>query len=242
MSLHIFSPLTPKIILAVGAHADDIDGGAACTIAQWIKDGAIVYYAVVTDGSRGSSSPDINESELIAEREAEQRAAAQLLGVKDVFFLGHEDGALEVTMELKGQLVELIRKLKPDTVLSLDPTESFVSELGFINHPDHRATGQATLDAVYPLARDCLSFPEQCEEGGLEPYKVDHVLLINVGGPNYLVDISDSFDLKLQTLQKHASQTDDTATIQIITRHAEHLGRKLGVQYAEGFTRIDITE
>lgn len=241
MTTHTFQTLHPKIILAIGAHADDIDGGAACSIATWIQSGATVYYLVITDGSRGSSSPDITKEELIAQREAEQRAAAQALGVKDVFFLGYEDGALEVTMELKGKLVEHIRKLKPDTVITLDPTVSFISELGFINHPDHRAAGQATLDAVYPLARDHLSFPEQCENG-LETHKVEHVLLINADTPNYFVDTSDTFDTKLTAMRKHASQTNETATLQIITRHAEHIGRKLGTQYAEGFVRIDITE
>jgi LmbE family N-acetylglucosaminyl deacetylase len=229
-------PLQPKVVLAIGAHADDIDFSAACCIAQWIQAGAVVHYLIVTDGGKGSTDPHTKPAELAAVREKEQRQAADVLGIQEVHFFGYEDGALEVTMELKGRIVQLIRKLKPDTVITWDPTVKYVSELGFINHPDHCATGQATMDSVYPLARDHLSFPDQ----DLAPHKVQHLLLINPERPNYFVDVTHTFDAKLQALKRHTSQVASGPLFERLKEYSAHIGKMTDCTYAEGFVRIDI--
>jgi LmbE family N-acetylglucosaminyl deacetylase len=236
-----FEPYVPERVLAVGAHADDIDFGASGSIAKWARDGAHIEYLVITDGSKGSADRAMTKDQLVATREAEQRAAAESLGAKDVHFLRYEDGALEVTQDLKRDIVRIIRSVKPDTVVVMDPTMVYSSQLGSINHSDHRAAGQATLDAVYPLARDHLAFPELLDQAKLEPHKVAHVLLMNFEKQNCFVDISGTFDLKLEGLFKHASQISDTEKIRsMLETRAAELGRQAGVQYAEGFVRIDV--
>jgi LmbE family N-acetylglucosaminyl deacetylase len=202
------APFTPKVALMVGAHADDIDFGASGTVAKWVKEGAEVHYLVITDGCKGSSDPAMTPERLTAVREREQRDAAETLGAKGAHFLHYEDAALEVTSQLKKDIVRIIRQVRPDTVVVMDPTFVYSSEAGIINHSDHRAAGQATLDAVYPLARDRMTFPDLLEEG-LEPHKVIHVLLMNWSESNYYVDISDVFDTKIAGLFKHASQIPD---------------------------------
>jgi len=233
-------PYQPKRILAIGAHPDDIDFGAAASLALWAKAGAEVYYLIVTDGSKGTADHEISSDELVKMRRYEQRAAAKAIGAKDVHFLKYVDSELEVTRELKRDLVRAIREVKPDTVITMDPTSVYSSRRGFINHPDHRAVGQATLDAVYPLARDHLEFPELIEEG-LEPHKIAHVLLINLDTQDWLVDVSEVFDLKLAALGKHASQISDiNATFEMVRHWSAELGKTAGCDYAEGFVRIDI--
>lgn len=235
-----FEPLTPKVVLAVGAHADDIDFTASGTVAAWAKAGAEVHYLITTDGSKGSADTRVKSEDLIKIREQEQRNAAEALGAKDVRFLAYEDGRLEVTMDLKRDIVRVIRQIRPDTVITWDPTFVYFAPEDMINHPDHRATGQATLDAVFPLARDHLSFPELYKDEGLEPYKVKHLLLMNLEKQNYYVDVSDTFELKLQALKRHMSQVpDDSPHIQRLRDRSAILGAKIGVKYAEGFVRID---
>lgn len=237
-----FEAYQPKRILAIGAHPDDIDFGASASLALWAKQGAEVFYLVITDGSKGTSDHDISSEELVKMRRYEQRAAVKALGAKDVHFLNYPDGELEVNRDLKRDIVRAIRETKPDTVVTMDPTLVYSSKLGFINHPDHRAAGQATLDAVYPLARDHLEFPELLEEG-LKPHKALHILLINLDNHNFLVDVSETFDLKLAALSKHASQISDiNATFDTLRHWSSELGGKAGCLYAEGFVRIDLGE
>jgi LmbE family N-acetylglucosaminyl deacetylase len=236
-----FEPYVPACVLAVGAHADDIDFGASGSIAKWAKDGAHIEYLVITDGSKGSADRTMTKDQLVATREAEQRAAAQALGAADVHFLGYEDGALEVTQELKRDIVRIIRTVKPDTVVVMDPTMIYSSRLGIINHSDHRAAGQATLDAVYPLARDHLAFPELLDQAKLEPHKVAHVLLMNFEKQNCFVDISGTYEMKLDGLFQHVSQIPDTEKIRsMLEARAAEAGKQAGVKYAEGFVRIDV--
>jgi LmbE family N-acetylglucosaminyl deacetylase len=240
MHMAEFTPLTPKVVLAVGAHADDIDFGASGTVAKWAHDGAEVHYLVITDGSKGSADRTMTSEKLIAVREQEQRDAVAALGAKEAHFLRYEDSMLEVTMALKKDIVRIIRQIRPDTVIVMDPTMVYLSELNFINHPDHRAAGQATLDAVFPLARDHLSFPDLCQDEKLEPHKVGHVLLINLETHNYYVDITNTIELKLEGLKRHVSQMADVTVMQdFIRQRAEVLGSHTGTKYAEGFVRID---
>jgi len=231
----------PKVVLMVGAHADDIDFGASGSVAKWAKDGAEVHYLVITDGSKGSSDPSITVEQLIAMREQEQRDAAATLGAKEVHFLHYEDAMLEITMGLKKDIVRIIRQVRPDTVVVMDPTFVYSSDMGFINHPDHRAAGQATLDAVFPLARDRLTFPDLLEKEQLEPHNVAHMLLINLRDQNYFVDITDVFETKIAGLLKHTSQIPDPAGVRaMLQTWASVAGARTGHKYAEGFMRIDV--
>jgi len=239
-----YLPFTPKVALMVGAHADDIDFGASGSVAKWAKEGAEVHYLVVTDGSKGSDDPNMTSEKLVQIREHEQRDAAAALGAKEVHFLHYEDAMLEVTLPLKKDIVRVIRQVRPDTVVVMDPTMVYgVREgMGFINHPDHRAAAQATLDAVFPLARDRLTFPDLLNDEHLEPHKVEHVLLINFGGEHtFYVYITDVFETKVQGLLKHVSQFSDAAAIRtMLEQHAAAAGAKTGSKYAEGFIRVDV--
>lgn len=235
-----FTPFNPQIILAVGAHADDIDVGASGSLASWAAQGAEVHYLIITDGSRGSSDPDMTGERLVAIRQQEQRAAAQVVGVKEVHFLNYEDALLEVSLALKKDIVRIIRQVRPDTVIAMDPTMVYCADIDYINHPDHRAAGLATLDATFPMARDRMTFPDLYEAEHLEPHKVSHVLLINLLEQNFYVDISDTFSTKLQALQQHVSQFHNfDALAETLKQRAAALGRKTGSNYAEGFMRID---
>ena len=231
----------PKVVLMVGAHADDIDFGASGSVAKWAQEGAEVHYLVITDGSKGSSDPNMTGDQLVAIREQEQRDAAATLGAKEVHFLRYEDAMLEVTIGLKKDIVRVIRQVRPDTVVVMDPTMVYSADMGFVNHPDHRAAGQATLDAVFPLARDRLTFPDLLEKEQLEPHKVAHLLLINLHEQNYFVDISDVFETKVAGLLKHTSQVPDPDSVRSMLKSwASVAGAKTGHKYAEGFMRIDV--
>lgn len=234
-------PYVPKRILAVGAHPDDIDFGASGSIAAWARAGCHVEYLIITNGSKGSAERNVNATLLIETRQKEQRAAAETLGAQNVHFLNYEDGELQITMELKRDIVRLIRMVRPDTVIVMDPSVLYSARYGFINHPDHRAAGQATLDAVFPLARDHLSFPELLDQAKLEPHNVDHLLLLNFEKQNCYVDITDTFDLKLAALGKHVSQLADVRAVSAMLRtRAEEAGKQAGFAFAESFLRIDI--
>ncbi|MEJ0073518.1 MAG: PIG-L deacetylase family protein [Candidatus Saccharibacteria bacterium] len=199
------TPLNPKSFLCVAAHPDDMEFGAAGTVAKFVAGGAKGYYLILTDASKGTADRTIEPKQLTALRQEEQRAAAGILGLEKVFFGDYEDGALEVTQDVKRDIVRAIREVKPEVVITMDPSFIYSAEYGFINHPDHRAAGQATLDAVYPLARDHLSFPELLKEG-LEPHKTATVLLTNFEKHGFLVDITDHMETKLKALGAHASQ------------------------------------
>ena len=233
-------PLAPKVILGVVAHPDDLDFGASGTIAHFVDSGVKVYYLILTDGQKGTADQQLSPEELVQQRKNEQQAAAKILGVSDVAFLDYEDGALEVSMNLKKDIVRHIRQIKPDVLITMDPSMLYSAERGFINHPDHRAAGQAALDAVYPLARDHLSFPDLQKEG-LQPHKVATVLLINFEKQNYYVDITTTIDKKLAAIAAHSSQVAGTNGPQdMIKQIAAATGRHTGSQYAEGFLRIDV--
>jgi len=239
-AMTVFEPYIPKIVLAIGAHADDIDFGAAGSLAVWSGHGAEIHYLVLTDGSKGTSDQAMTTEQLVATRQAEQHEASQLIGAKDVHFLAYEDSMLEVTHDLKKDICRVIRQIRPDTVVVMDPTVVYVADQGMINHPDHRAAGQATLDAVYPLARDHLSFPDLVQAEHLDPHKVEHLLLINPEKQNYYIDITSTLERKIEALGCHHSQFPDMTHIaDFLRQQAATLGSKTGSQYAEGFVRID---
>jgi len=231
-----------KIILAVGAHPDDIDIGCSGSIAKWIKEGAEVYYLVLTDGSKGSEDAKISNQELIKIRRAEQQKAADLLGVKKVFFLDFVDGELENTPALRKQIVKLIRQIKPTTVICWDPAFYYDVGRNTVNHPDHRIAGEATLDCVYPFARNARTFPELLDEG-LESHVVGELLLFNFSGANYFVDITETIEKKLEALACHQSQFQDMEKFKTRIREmSKSTGEKASpkINYAEGFVRLTL--
>lgn len=241
MSEQDFSALKPHVVVGVAAHPDDLDFGAGGAMARFAEQGADIFYLILTDGSAGSGDREMSPVELVKRREAEQREALRILGGKDVEFLGYPDGRLEVTTELKRNIVKAIRRMKPDVVVMFDPSMIYCAKRGFINHPDHRAASQAALDAVFPLARDCLSFPELMAEG-LEPHITPTVLLVNFDEHNFFVDISDTFNKKIAALAAHVSQIPDMPAVENgLRQFAEVDGREAGVALAEPFVRIDIS-
>ena len=200
-----FLPLQPKVVLGVAAHPDDLDVIAGGTLAQFAQHGAQIHYLILTDGGKGSDDSSMTSAELTELRRAEQQVALEMVGGTSITFLDYPDGELENTLELKKQIVKEIRRVKPDVVITMDPTVVYSASSGRINHPDHRAAGQATLDAVFPLARDRLAFPDLLTEGH-DPHKVATVLLSNFDSNNFEVDISDTYPIKLEAIKAHASQ------------------------------------
>lgn len=193
-----------KVALVVAAHPDDADFGAAGTAYLWSNEGWTFYYLVCTDGSKGTDDPSMDPATLIRLRREEQHEAARRAGVQDVFFLDYVDGELTYDRGLLGDVVRHIRMLKPYAVFTHEP-EAFVVRDSFINHSDHRFTGQVTIDAIYPSARDRLNFPEQIAEG-LEPHKVKEIYIWGSDRLNFDVDISDAVDAKIHALNAHVSQ------------------------------------
>lgn len=235
-----FTALKPRVVLGIAAHPDDLDFGAAGTLAKFARDGAEIYYLLLTDGSKGSADPDMSSARLVKMRQDEQRAATKVIGGKEAYFLNHPDGELEVTLDLKREIVKAIRSVRPDTVVTMDPTMVYSATHGFINHPDHRAAGQAALDAVYPLARDHLTFPDLYAEG-YQPHKVKTMLLVNFEKQNYYVDITDTLETKFDAIEAHKSQVADMPAIrQRFMERAAEAGRAAKCAYAEAFVRIDI--
>ena len=161
---------TPERVLVVAAHPDDIEFGAAGTVARWVREGSNVRYLLATRGDKGSDDASTDPQQLATLREREQRAAAAEVGVEGVEFLDEPDGQVLPTLQLRERITRAIRELRPEVVMTHDPTVLFVNN-EWVNHPDHRAVGQAAIDAVFPTARDPLNFREHIE-AGLAPWKV----------------------------------------------------------------------
>lgn len=229
----------PERVLVVSAHPDDPEFGAGGTVALFAGRGAVVTYAIVTDGSKGSSEPDMTSDELVRIREEEQRAAAAICGVKEVLFLGYEDGRVVNNTQLREDIVRLLRRYRPDVLITHDPTARIINNQR-LNHTDHRAVGDAALDAVFPLARDRLNFPDH-EAEGLEPHKVLDIFLTSTNDTNLTVDISDTIGKKIQALLEHKSQIGDPE--QLTKRvHEWTAGNAQGTsfKYAEVFRRVQL--
>jgi LmbE family N-acetylglucosaminyl deacetylase len=191
-------------VLVVMAHPDDAEFGCGGTIAKWAAAGKEVNYVLCTSGDKGSSDPNVNPYNLAKIRRQEQTNAAHALGAREVRFLSYEDGTLRNTIELRRDIVREIRRFRPDAIICQDPTMRFGGNR-YLNHPDHRAAGDACLDAVYPSARDPHVFPELLVEG-FEPHKVREVFLSTMQSPDIWVDITDCFERKLEGLRQHNSQ------------------------------------
>jgi LmbE family N-acetylglucosaminyl deacetylase len=230
-------PAPPRRALLIAAHPDDIEFVMAGTAAKWRSMGTEVRYVLVTSGDAGSRDPSLSRSELAHIREAEQRAAARVAGVDDVVFLGYPDGELMLTLDLRRSLVREIRRFKPDAVLCFDPTRLFSGDR-YINHPDHRAAGQAALDAVAPGAAMPNVFADLRDEG-LEPHAVREVYVSGGQDGATFIDISDTIELKLEALRQHASQfPGGWDPGEMVREWAAETGKRAGVPYAEAFLHI----
>jgi LmbE family N-acetylglucosaminyl deacetylase len=194
-------------VLVVMAHPDDAEFGCGGTIAKWAAAGKEINYVLCTSGDKGSSDPNVSPLRLAQTRRVEQVNAAHALGAREVAFLSYEDGTLQNTLELRRDLVRQIRRFRPDTVICQDPTVRFAGNR-YLNHPDHRAAGDACLDAIYPSARDVHVFPELLVEG-FEPHKVREVFMSTWQSPDVWIDISECFERKLEGLRQHVSQVGD---------------------------------
>lgn len=224
-------------VMAIFAHADDPEFVVGGSLARWAEAGRQLIYVICTDGSKGSSDPTMTAERLITTRRAEQIAAAQELGCADVVFLGYEDAMLEPTLALRRDLVRVIRQYKPEIVVCFDPTVFWIGE-SYIQHPDHRASGEAALAAIFPAARDRLTFPALLAEG-LEPHNVDDIYLASPAEANRWIDITPTIERKVAAMRHHQSQLrDPEATAGFLRSIAQQTGAEPGVAYAEAFRFI----
>lgn len=220
-------------VLLIVAHPDDIESWAAGTVCRFIDAGKYVAYVLCTSGDKGTSDPAMTPAEVGARREDEQSEAARILGVRDVAFLRWPDSEVEPTLVLRRELVRQVRTFRPDLVITHDPIPPYRL------HPDHRAVGRATLDALFPCARDPLTFPEHLKEG-LEPHMVPEAWLFATETPDLWVDIAAALPRKIAARLAHTSQFTDARELERNWhRRAAEVGWPVGLAAAEAFKRVD---
>lgn len=225
-------------IMAVAAHPDDMESWCAGTLARSIDAGAAVRLLLVTSGDKGADDPRATAASVARRREEESCEAARRLGIAETAFLHYLDGEVEDTRALRGDLVAWVRRWRPVTVFTHDPEHPFPP---YLTHRDHRVVGRAALDAVYPLARDRLSFPEHAAEG-LSPHAVRAVWLFSSARPDSYVDVRAGFARKIAARLAHESQTRDPAALRRGWRErAARIGAEAGLELAEAFVvlRLD---
>ncbi len=218
--------------MVIVAHPDDADFGPAATAARWIDAGSGGWLVCCTSGDQGGEDPDADPLALAAHREAEQRAAASIVGYAGVTFLHQPDGALANDLALREQLVREIRTFRPDAVLATDP-ETLIYDDGGINHTDHRAAGLAAIDAVYPAARNPMAFPHLAR-AGLPAHQVRRIYLFWSERADTRVDVSATLERRIDALRAHASQIQDMDRVAArIRASAAEEGAAIGVSAAE---------
>jgi LmbE family N-acetylglucosaminyl deacetylase len=225
-------------ILVVLAHPDDPEFFCGASIARWTAAGHEVIYWLITCGDKGTPDRSISAEELCRLRDKEQHAAARVLGVGNVNFLGYPDGYLVPDINLRRDITRIIRQVKPDILVTCDPKTLYVD--GYrLNHPDHRAAGQASLDAVYPAARDFLYFPELLVDEGLEPHVVREVWISGTLNPNLHLDVTDYWETKIAALYEHKSQIGEPQELAKRMRDRYTQDTTLdNPRYEESFRRI----
>ncbi|HEX6399944.1 MAG TPA: PIG-L deacetylase family protein [Actinomycetota bacterium] len=220
--------------LVLFAHPDDAEFSAGGTVARWAREGCEVHYVCITDGSAGSNDPSTTREAMREVRARELRAAADVLGVSTVTFLGELDGFLEVTPETRRKVTREVRRLRPEVIVAPDPSRLWYGN-SYINHADHKAAGALALSAVMPDAPTRVLFQE-LEEEGIEPYEVPNLYLMSPEEPDTFVDVTATFDRKLAALAAHASQGTETS-IPWVRERAETYAAQAenGARYAEAF-------
>ena len=203
-------------VLVVNAHPDDSDFGASGTIAQWVQQGISVSYVLCTNGDQGGENSTYTKDEMPAVRQREQRDAGKAIGVTDITFLNYVDGHLEPTLALRKDLVRQIRRTRPDRIICQSPERNW-ERIG-ASHPDHLAAGEATIQAVYPDARNPFAFTDLLEKENLAPWRVREVWMMGFSSPDHFVDITDTFELKMAALRAHASQTNHMENLEEMIR------------------------
>lgn len=229
----------PLRVLVIGAHPDDVDFGCAGTLAKWAREGSEIFYAICTSGEKGSDDPAVSPSALARTREDEQRAAAAVIGAREVTFLRKPDGELQYSLEFRGELVRVIRRHRPHIVVSHDPANRDFDNQ-FIFHSDHRVVGELVFDAVYPAALNRNYYPEQLAEG-LNPHAVSEIYFFATTRPDRWIDIAPTLELKIQALRCHASQLKNPGQMEEMVRDwFAEWGREKGLAYAERFRCLPI--
>jgi LmbE family N-acetylglucosaminyl deacetylase len=224
--------------MVVVAHADDAEWGCSGTVAKWCAEGWEVVYVLCTDGSKGTDDPEITSKELVEIRRQEQLNAGKVLGLHNVVFLGYEDSRLEPTLELRRDIAREIRRYRPDVLICMGPTRRLTGN-GYIGHPDHFASGEAALSAVFPTARDRLTFPQFLEEG-LEPHKVKEVWVMEFDGGDKYIDVTDYIETSIAALKEHKSQVREEDADKYMRQWRSRVGEKVGFKYAEAFKRFHL--
>ena len=213
----------PESAMVIVAHPDDAEFTVAGTVAVWTQAGCRVTYVICTDGNTGSHEPNMTRERLAGIRRTEQRAACAVVGVSEVIFLGYDDGQLQPTLDLRRDLVRVIRQHKPEAVITWDPTTLFISE-DYVNHPDHRAAAQAALDAVAPASAMPLLWPETGP-----PHRVRQVYVFGNENPNLWVDVTDTIEQKIAALKEHASQMGDWDPTDMVKEWGAESGQEKGL-------------
>lgn len=222
-------------VLVVTAHPDDVDFGAGGTVAKWTNSGIEVHYCIITDGDQGGFD-DTPRDQMGPMRRREQRAAADILGVGTIEFLGHRDGYLMPSVAIRGEVVRAIRRVRPQRMLIQSPERNW--ERVGASHPDHLAAGEIAMQAVYPDARNEFAFPELLA-AGLAPWVVQEVWVMGMAQRTHYVDVTDTFERKLAALRAHVSQTSHMENLdEMISEWSTRLAAEAGFQEgrkAEGF-------
>jgi LmbE family N-acetylglucosaminyl deacetylase len=220
------------------AHPDDAEFFCGGTVARWVREGCEVHYVCITDGSAGSNDPGTTREAMRVVREREMRAAAEILGVASVAFLGEVDGFLAVTPDTRRKVTREVRRLRPDVLVAPDPSRLWYGN-GYVNHADHKAAGELALFAVMPDAPTRVMFQE-LEDEGLEPFEVPN-LYLSADDPDTFVDISDTLAVKLKALTAHSSQLGPEVE-ERVTARAREMGERAGAEFAEGFKSFRFTD
>ena len=223
--------------MVVIAHPDDAEYGCAGTVAKWCSQGMSVVYVVCTDGSKGSADPNVDTGWLIETRQQEQRNACQVLGVEDVVFLNYEDAMLEPTLALRKDIVREIRRYRPDVMICETPMRTLNGH-GYMGHPDHFASGEAAMAAMFPAARDRLTFPDLLADG-FEPHKIRELMIMAFAGEgaDKWVDVTATVDIALDALSQHVSQVGDMGKehLEWVRQWKVNAGQTVGMGAAESF-------
>lgn len=233
--------LAPRRVMVAMAHPDDAEFICAGTVARWASEGQEIVFVLGTSGDKGSDDPEMTSETLIATREAEQRAACAVLGVAEVIFLRMRDAELVPDLAMRRELTRVIRQCRPDAVICQDPTARWEGS-GYLQHPDHLAMGEATLAAVFPSARDRLTFPELLAEG-LEPHKVGEVYIAaSQHNCDHFVDISAHLETKMAALGEHRSQMGDWDFRPMLTRWARDVAADARFKSFPGAEEFEFAE
>ena len=224
-------------VMVIMAHPDDPEFTCGGTVSRWAQEGSEIVYVLATHGEAGSDGTDVTAEQLARLREEEQRAAARVLGVRQVVFLDHPDGSVVAGLDLRRDLTRQIRRWRPDVVITTDTTVRY--RQSYLNHPDHRAVGDAALDAVFPDARNPRQFPELLHQEGLQPHRVREVYISGAAEPNVAIDISETLEQKVAALREHRSQISDPVRLEERLRERYRVEGEDGtVRYVERFKRI----